>query len=80
MWWFKKKKRTVIELPEQEKQTVRDFAGGDSSLLEEIRTIYSSHLGKPENRTIEFKFLSEVFNPCPDVTLRARYRDQILRG
>ena len=64
-----------------EKAVVRRFAAGDNDVCEEVEVIYRSHLirhVKEGRKSLEMEFLSEWFTVCPDIMLRATYRQQIL--
>jgi hypothetical protein len=65
-----------------DKDIIRRFAAGDQTLRDEAIRIYRVRVrihglcrGQPY-----FDFMSEVDNPCPDLLLRARYREQVLQG
>jgi hypothetical protein len=64
-----------------EKLIIREFAGGNKAYRDEAISIYRRHIsanglchGDPY-----CDFMSEVDNPCPDLGLRARYREAVLK-
>ena len=67
----------------EEKDIVRWFASGDVRYRTKAEQIYNEYLKKGIYKdhveaSIEFKFLSESFNPVPDLYLRGMYRRQIV--
>lgn len=63
-----------------EREIIRRFAAGDTSLREEAIRIHRLHLRLSGVRRgdAHFNFMSEVDNKCPDLMLRARYRREVL--
>jgi hypothetical protein len=65
---------------------VQEFAAQETyhnSLRNEVETnhyffLSNRTLGTPYRETVEYKFLSEVFNPCPDPLLRHECRLKVL--
>lgn len=63
---------------------IYQFAAGDLSFREEAikrHRIFVHKQGQRPDRNkwpVEQKFMSEVDTPCPDLTLRARYRQAVL--
>lgn len=68
-------------MTEGEKATIQAFASGDKTLRGEAIAIHRENLRKYGILSTDpfFNFMSEVDNPCPDLSLRAKYRSQIIR-
>lgn len=63
-----------------EREVIKRFAAGDTSLREEAIRIHRLHLrlSGVKRDDAHFNFMSEVDNKCPDLMLRARYRSQVI--
>lgn len=76
--------KTIIEgvrLSDAEKVIVRSAAEGDKAVRDEAEAIYLRNVAAHVNggrKSVEMNFLSETFNVCPDLALRAKYRKQVL--
>lgn len=64
-------------ITEDEKEIIQHFAMGEIHLRKDAIEIHRRNL--PDNQTPEMLFMSEIDNPCPDLILRARYRDEICK-
>ena len=63
----------------EEKSIIRKFARGDMSLRSWAIKIWISHLGEMQDRdSPEMLFMGEIYNPCPDLALRAGYRKRLV--
>lgn len=79
--------RTVVftdgprDMSKGEKYAVREFAkesGHHGPNRSKVWEIYSYYNRLGVHDTPEMRFLSEVFNPVPDLALRAHYRQELL--
>lgn len=62
-------------------EVARRLAAGDRSARDEAQSIYERHVREwvhGGRQCVAMCFLSEVFTPCPDLLLRARYRAQLI--
>lgn len=79
--WFRKKKVLPLsqaKMSYQERNVILLFASGYVTLKDsaiKIHRLYLHDLNTPEQL-----FMREVDNPCPDLALRAIYREQLLAG
>ena len=63
----------------EEKMTIRRFARGRGELRDAAVSIHRRYIATLGVRgTPEQRFMAEIDNPCPDLTLRSQYR-QVLR-
>ncbi len=65
----------------EDRDVIRQYAGGKFALREEAVLAYRKELRNPSgNRTQDphMKFMAEVDNEVPDLALRARYRQEVL--
>lgn len=65
---------------EQELNVIRTFALGNYKLRESATKIgrkYITYAIQHPNEMVELQFMREVDNPCPDLVLRAMYREKI---
>lgn len=70
-----------MSISSQEQEMIRELADGDGSfrdIVEQIHMRELRHSFESYRKTTEFAFLSETFNPCPDLLLRSRARARIL--
>lgn len=83
MWNPFRKKEPEVKVTDMnsvEKEVIRRLADGNESARTaaiEIYRRYILHLGS-YNSTPEMNFMSEVDTPCPDLRLRAMYRERVL--
>lgn len=63
-------------MTDQDRSTIRRFAGGDKAAREESERIFEACVSEQPNEP-EMMFMSEVTNPAPDLLLRAKYRQQL---
>ncbi len=64
-------------ITDAERQTIKEFASGKSyhsPLRDAVEAIYKREVRTMDHSDLAMNFLSEVFNPCPDLMLRATYR------
>lgn len=79
--WLRKNEPVVPTMSDDDKITIHLFARGDNQLREEAIEIYHKYmptLGPHGCGYPEMDFMSEVDNPCTDLMLRSRYREQVL--
>lgn len=65
---------------EQELNVIRTFALGNYKLRESATKIgrkYIKYAIQNPNELVELQFMREADNPCPDLALRAMYREKI---
>jgi len=73
----------MLTLTPDEKAIVRRLAEGDRTAKDEAEAIYMKHVKQYVNegkKSFEIAFLSEAFNVCPDLVLRAKYRKLVLEA
>ena len=80
---FRKKKpeAEVVDMTPAEKDIIRGFADGQEGLRQTAIDIYDRYLTTTtlgHGLHPEMNFMSEVDNPCPDLSLRAHYRKVFL--
>ena len=68
-------------MTEGQKATIQAFARGDKTLRAEAIAIHRDHLLKYGIVPTDpfFNFMSEIDNPCPDLSFRAKYRAQVIK-
>lgn len=74
------------EIPEQDLEIIRRYAAIDvihdainSHLRQLAIDVHRKHIKEYGVRgTPAMRFMAEVDNPCPDLILRARYRNQLM--
>lgn len=60
---------------------IRAFAAGDQSKRKEAIIVHRAFVDHPSyQKTVEFEFMRDVDNPCPDLALRAYYRALLVGG
>lgn len=64
---------------EIEKEIIRNFAFGDKTLREQSIAIFRKYLTDKEIDSLEMKFMSEVDSVCPDLSLKYKYRQELVR-
>jgi len=84
---FAKKQEPVVRLADEEKDTIRRFARGETELREKAIAIFyralrdgtwQSAMKEKESKTkTMLLFMSEVDAKVPDLMLRAKYREQV---
>jgi hypothetical protein len=69
-------------MTEGEKAVIKAFACGDKTKRDEAIAIHRDNLCKYGSmpRDPFENFMSEIDNPCPDLALRARYREQVKKA
>ncbi|MBG6083128.1 hypothetical protein [Rubrivivax gelatinosus] len=66
----------MAKMTNEDRATIRRFAGGDKTVRGEAERIYKACVGDQPNEP-EMLFMSEVTNPAPDLLLRAQYRQRL---
>jgi hypothetical protein len=72
---------SVDVLSDDDKNTIRNFARGYGGFRSDAIAIHRASMRIHGLRHGDpfFDFMSEIDNPCPDLMLRARYRDAVLK-
>ena len=77
---FKMNRRGEIDMTPYEKMIIRNFACGNLALRDKAIAIHRKYvplLGS-HGKSLYQDFMSEIDNPCPDLMLRNRYREQLV--
>lgn len=65
-------------MTEFECSLIKRFAAGDRSLRDSAIEIHRKYLKTIGLTTDEMRFMSEIDNPVPDLSLRGQYRAKLL--
>ena len=77
--WFKSKPVEITDMTDAEKNIIVRFASGQKMLRDEALSIHRKYLLIIGVRdTPEQKFMAEIDNPMPDLTLLEQYRSNLL--
>jgi len=61
-----------------ERRIIQMFANGRVDLRDEAVRIYRAYCCREERQMPEMRFMAEVDTNCPDLGLRARYREEVI--